>query len=45
VARLIGYDDQKAARRADVVAELRALRARYKLNGISIRKLRDEGRA
>jgi len=45
VARLIGYDDQKAARRADVVAELRALRSRYKLNGISIRKLRDEGRA
>lgn len=45
VARLIGYDDDKAARRADVVAQMRALRASYRLGGISIRKLRDEGRS
>lgn len=45
VARLTGYRDDKAARRKTVVAELRALRKRYNLKGISIRELRDEGRA
>lgn len=45
VARLVGYDDDKAARRADAVAGMRALRARYRLKGAGIRQLRDEGRA
>lgn len=44
VARLVGYDDNTAARRADAVAQMRALRARYRLKGASVRKLRDEGR-
>lgn len=45
VARLTRYEDEKVARRANVVTELRALRARYRLKGVSIRQLRDEGRA
>ncbi len=45
VARLVGYDDDKAARRAEVVAQMRALRSRYRLGGISLRQLREEGRA
>ena len=45
VARLTGYRDDKKARRKTLVAELRALRKRYNLKGISIRELRDEGRA
>lgn len=45
VARLVGYDDGKAARRAGVVARLRALRVRYELGGLDARKLREEGRA
>ena len=45
VARLTSYRDDKKARRKTVVAELRALRKKYNLNGISIRELRDEGRA
>ncbi len=45
VARLTSYRDDKKARRKTVVAELRALRARYNLRGASIRELRDEGRA
>lgn len=45
VARLVGYEDEQVARRADAVAALRALRARYRLKGASVRQLRDEGRA
>lgn len=45
VAKLIGYDDEKAARRADAAAAVHALRGRYRLKGVSIRRLRDEGRA
>jgi len=45
VARLVGYDDGRAARRADVVAQMRALRSRYRLGRISTRQLREEGRA
>jgi prevent-host-death family protein len=45
VARLTGYRDDKVARRKNVVDEMRALRKRYNLGGLSIRKLRDEGRA
>ena len=42
---MTGYRDDKKARRKTLVAELRALRKRYNLKGISIRELRDEGRA
>jgi prevent-host-death family protein len=45
VARLTAYRDDKVARRKSVVAELRELRKKYKLGGLSIRELRDEGRA
>lgn len=45
VAKLVGYDDEKSARRAGVSAAMRALRARYRLKGVGIRELRDEGRA
>jgi len=45
VARLVGYDDGKAARRAEVVAQMRTLRARYRLDGLSLQQLREEGRA
>jgi len=44
VAKLTGYCEDKKARRETVVAELRALRSKYSLGGLSIRELRDEGR-
>lgn len=44
VAKLISYEDDKAGRRADAVAAMKALRSRYRLGGVSVRKLRDEGR-
>lgn len=45
VARLVGYGDDKSARRADAVRSMRALRAGYRLGGVSVRELREEGRA
>ena len=45
IARLVGYEEEHAAKRSDATAELRALRARYKLKGANARKLREEGRA
>lgn len=44
VAKLIGYEDDKAGRRAEAVAAMKALRSRFRLQGVSVRKLRDEGR-
>lgn len=45
VAKLIGYSDDKAARRVQAVERMKALRARYRLKGLSVRQLREEGRA
>ncbi len=45
VAKLIGYEDDKAARREEAAAAVRTLRKRYHLKGASIRRLRDEGRS
>lgn len=45
VARLVRYEQDKASRRAEVVAAMRALRSRYTLKGTNVRKLREEGRA
>ncbi|MBU6181210.1 MAG: type II toxin-antitoxin system prevent-host-death family antitoxin [Verrucomicrobia bacterium] len=45
VARLVAYRDDRSSRRKDAAAEMRALRAKYKLKGAGIRELRDEGRA
>ena len=46
VARLSRIDDEaeQAARRIQAGKELRALRERYTLNGISVRELIEEGR-
>lgn len=45
VARLIGYNADLAAQRAEATASLRALRTRYTLGGLDARTLREEGRA
>jgi len=45
VARLVGFETDRTAQRAAATAELRALRARYSLDGLDVRKLREEGRA
>ncbi|QYM79129.1 type II toxin-antitoxin system prevent-host-death family antitoxin [Horticoccus luteus] len=44
VARLVPVNDAAAARRKRAVAELRAVRPRYALNGTSLRELIEEGR-
>lgn len=44
VARLIGEENTRAETRAGTTAQLRALRSRYRLKGLSVRKLREEGR-
>jgi prevent-host-death family protein len=45
VARLVGFEEDKATRREAAVAAMRVLRKRYRLGGASIRGLREEGRA
>ena len=45
VARLVGYDEDKAASRVEVPAQMRALRSRYRLGGAGVRQLRQAGRA
>jgi len=45
VARLVGYEQDVAVRRAEAAAAIRALRTRYTLGGLDPRKLREEGRA
>lgn len=45
IARLVGYEADQAARRAEAVAALRASRTRYRLGGVDLRALREEGRA
>ena len=44
VARLVPALPQTKARRKKATAELRALRERYSLKGLSVRSLIDEGR-
>ena len=46
VAQLTGFEDEDAqmARRIQATKELRAMRERYSLNGISVRELIEEGR-
>jgi len=44
VARLIPAVSHSAEARAAATVELRALRERYSLNGLSVRKLINEGR-
>ena len=45
VARLIGYQEDLAARRAEAGAAIRAQRQGYTLGGLDVRGLREEGRA
>lgn len=45
VARLVGFDADRAAQRAEATTALRALRSRYRLGGLDVRSLREEGRA
>lgn len=45
VARLVGFDEELSSSRAKATSELRRLRARYKLKGVNVRALREEGRA
>ena len=45
VARLVGFDEERSSSRANATSELRRLRARYKLKGVNVRALREEGRA
>ena len=45
VARLTGVEEERASRRAGATLQMRALRSRYRLKGMSARKLREEGRA
>jgi prevent-host-death family protein len=45
VARLVGYEGDRAANRAAATTELRALRDRHTLGGLDARALREEGRA
>ena len=44
-ARLIGYQQDIAVRRAEAAGSLRAQRERYTLGGLDVRALREEGRA
>lgn len=45
VARLIGFETDLAQKRTAATAALRSLRARYTLQGLDVRTLREEGRA
>lgn len=45
VARLVGYRDDLAERRVAATAAMRALRERYRLGGLDVKALREEGRA
>jgi prevent-host-death family protein len=44
VARLIGYQHDLAAQRAEATTALRTQRQRYTLGGLGARSLREEGR-
>lgn len=44
VARIVSADVHSLEKRQRVVAELRAMRARYRLKGVTVRELLDEGR-
>lgn len=44
VARLIGFQEDLAVRRAEAAASIRAQRHNYTLGGLDIRALREEGR-
>lgn len=45
VARLIGYQQDLAAQRAEAASAIRARRQTYSLGGLDARTLREEGRA
>jgi len=45
VARLSGFEEEQAILRANAAKEIRAMSARYRLGGLSVRQLREEGRA
>jgi len=45
VARLMGIETNDLGVRAEATASLRAMRTRYRLKGLNVRKLREEGRA
>ncbi|MFZ4774854.1 MAG: type II toxin-antitoxin system Phd/YefM family antitoxin [Terrimicrobiaceae bacterium] len=45
VARLVGFTADREERRLEATETLRHLRARYSLNGLDSRVLREEGRA
>lgn len=45
VARLVAHEAFSAARRSEATQAILALRARYRLRGLSVRALRAEGRA
>ncbi len=45
IARLVGYESDRATGRAEATAALRTLRTRYRLGGLDSRALREEGRA
>jgi prevent-host-death family protein len=44
VARLVAYAEDREAGRKSATTALRSLRGRYHLRGLSLRKLKDEGR-
>ena len=44
VARLVPISEARSGERKRAAAELRALRARYVLKGVTVRQLIDEGR-
>ncbi len=45
VARLVGYQQDRAAQRAEAAAAIRAGRQAYTLGGLDARALREEGHA
>lgn len=45
VARLVGYQEDLAVRRAEAAAAIRARRQAYSLGGLDVGALREEGRA
>ncbi|MEI8311796.1 MAG: type II toxin-antitoxin system prevent-host-death family antitoxin [Verrucomicrobiota bacterium] len=45
VARLVGFVADREERRQEATETLKRLRARYSLNGLDARALREEGRA
>lgn len=45
VARLVAFEEDRMAKRTDAVAAIRAMRKCYHLKGVSVRRLREEGRA